>query len=101
MLATSSAVSAAAALRVSAGNAGLLAQRAPRLVRLAAVASAGRDGAGRAQATFRDELIGLYRDAVDLSWRELRRAMDDLDRMTRAVDDGPAPLPPRRYRVKP
>jgi uncharacterized protein YjiS (DUF1127 family) len=66
------------------------------LARLAAVASAGDP---RAQAVFRDELIGFYRAAAEISWRELRRAINDLDRMTRGPDG--AEYAQRRHRVKP
>jgi hypothetical protein len=98
MLASSSLVSATTSVRVGARSAELLARRTPGLIRLAAAATAGGDGAGRAQAVFRDELIGLYRDAAELSWREVRRAMDDLDRLTHGGDRGPSQ---RRHRVKP
>jgi hypothetical protein len=100
LLATSSVVGTATAFRVGTGNASMIARRAPTLFRLAATASVGGDGAGRAQAIFRDELIGLYRDAAELSWRELRRAMDDLDRMTRPTERAATQLAARRYRVK-
>ena len=98
LLATSSAVGAVTALRIGAGNAGLMTRRAPTLIRLAATASVGGEGAERAQAVFRDELIGLYRSAAELSWRELRRAMDELDRNGRPEGNG---YPTRPYRVKP
>jgi uncharacterized protein YjiS (DUF1127 family) len=99
MLATGSLVGAATAARVTTGSAVLLASRSGNLLRLAAAASAGGGGAPQAQAEFRDALLGLVTDASQLSWRELRRGVDELDRMTRSGDptDGPA----RPYRVKP
>lgn len=101
MLATGTVVSAATSFRIGAANARLLAGRAPTLVRLAATASTGRERAGTAQAAFRDELLGLVSDASELSWRELRRGVDELDWLTRA-DASVDEMPHRRpYRVKP
>lgn len=100
MLATGSLVGAATAVRLTAGTASLLASRSPELLRLAAAASAGGDGARTAQATFRDELLGLTRDAAELSWRELRRGVEELDSLTRDDPNGNEPRP-RPYRVKP
>jgi hypothetical protein len=100
MLATGSLVGAATAARVTARGAGLLASRSPDLLRLAATASAGGEGARTAQAAFRDELIGLTRDAAELSWRELRRGVDELDWLTRGDDNG-SETRARPYRVKP
>ena len=99
MLATGSLVGAATAVRLTAGTASLLASRSPELLRLAAAASAGGGGARTAQTTFRDELLGLTRDAVELSWRELRRGVDELDSLTREDLNGDQPRP-RPYRVK-
>jgi hypothetical protein len=100
MLATGSFVGAATAVRLTAASASLVAGRSPELLRLAAAASAGGDGARMAQAAFRDELIGLTRDAAELSWRELRRAVDELDWLTREESNGNRPRR-RPYRVKP
>jgi hypothetical protein len=100
MLATGSLVGAATAVRVTRAGASLLASRSAELLRLAAAASAGGGGAPRAQAAFRDELIGLTRDAAELSWRELRRGVDELDWLTRDDDNGNQPRV-RPYRVKP
>jgi hypothetical protein len=101
MLATGSWVTAATAFRVGASCLELLVQRTPPLVGLAVKASAGRAGTGRAQAAFRDELVALARDSAEVSWRELRRGVDDLDASTRP-DEKHSELPPRRpYRVKP
>ena len=98
LLATGSLVGAATAARVTAGGAALVARRSPGLLRLAATASAGGGQAARAQSTFRDELLGLLNDAAEQSWREFRRGVDELDRMTRPAEltDGRA----RPYRVK-
>ncbi len=100
MVATGSLVAATTAARVTAGSAALLASRSGELLRLAATASAGGDGAPRAQAAFRDGLIGLTRDAAELSWRELRRGVDELDWLTRDEDNG-SEARARPYRVKP
>jgi hypothetical protein len=99
MLATGSLVAAATAARVTTASAALLASRSRKLLRLAAAASAGGGGATQAQAAFRDELLGLVTDASQLSWRELRRGVDALDRMTRPDDR--TEVPARPYRVKP
>lgn len=69
------------------------------LLRLAATASAGGGEAARAQTAFRDELLGLLSEAAEQSWRELRRGVDELDRMTRPAEDGNGRARP--YRVKP
>jgi hypothetical protein len=98
MVVTSSALSAATAARVGVGCLGLAIQRGPRLVRLAAVASAGPAREGAAEMTFRDELIGLLRDSAEVSWREWRRGVDELDSLTRPGADG---APRRRHRVVP
>jgi hypothetical protein len=99
MLATGSVVSSATAFRMGASYLELLAERTPLLVRLAVRASLGGAGAGKAQAAFRDDLIALARDSAELSWRELRRGIDDFDAFTRP-DDEPAQRPHRPYRVK-
>jgi hypothetical protein len=97
MLAAGSMVGAATSLRAGAGFAGLLAGRAPRLVRLAVQGTAGPQAAAN-QSAFRDELLGLARESAELSWRELRRGVDALDSYTR----GESPAMVRRpYRVKP
>lgn len=113
MLVTGSVVGASTAFRIGVGCLGLLAREAPPLLLLAAESSAGRDHPVRAQAEFRDGLIGLARESAEISWRELRRGVDDLDEFTRpgarsgdgapraatrAPDVGPALRP---YRVKP
>jgi hypothetical protein len=94
-------VSAATAVRLGAGCAVLMARRAMPMATLAVRGSVGPD-AETAQATFRDELIALARESAELSWRELRRGLDDLDGFTRpAEDEDEAQRPARRpYRVK-
>jgi hypothetical protein len=99
MLAAGSLVSSATAFRVGAGCLELWLERAPALVRLAGQASLGGAEARRAQAAFRDEFIALARDSAEVSWRELRRGVDDLDAFTRH-DEGPGERPHRPYRVK-
>jgi hypothetical protein len=93
MLATGSVVSAATAVRAGSRCAFAVATRTPALVALS-VRSVG--GSGPAQWAFRDELLGLVRDTAELSWREVRRGIDELDVRTRPAGGGPA----RPYRVK-
>jgi hypothetical protein len=101
MLATGSLVTSATGFRVGAGCVELWLQRAPRMVRLAVRASVGGADAGKAGAEFRDDLLALARDWAEVSWRELRRGVDDLDAFTR-LDEGQTEGPPRRpYRAKP
>jgi hypothetical protein len=59
------------------------------------------DRAAAAQSGLRDELLGLSRDLADLSWREARRALDDLDAGTRVEERASAAGRRRRARVKP
>jgi hypothetical protein len=99
MLTTGSLVSSATAFRVGVGCLQLAAQRTPPLVKLAVTASFGDGETRRAQAAFRDELIALARDSAELSWRELRRGVDELDAFTRPGAD-PGARPHRPYRVK-
>jgi hypothetical protein len=100
MLAAGSLVTSATAFRVGAGCLELWLERAPPLVRLAAQASLGGAQTGRAQAAFRDDFIALARDSAEVSWREMRRGVHDLDAFTRS-DEGPGERPHRPYRVKP
>jgi hypothetical protein len=100
MLATGSLVSVATAFRVGTNCVGLFARRLPPLVRLGLEGSAGR-GAGIAEAAFRDELIALARDSAEVSWREMRRGVDDLDALTRTGGQGVLAAPRRPYRAKP
>jgi hypothetical protein len=100
MLAAGSLMTTATAFRVGVGCLELLAERTPPLARLALTASAGVD-AGKAQAAFRDELLALARDSAEVSWRELRRGIDDLDAFTRPDGKHAALAPRRPYRVKP
>jgi hypothetical protein len=101
LLTTGSVVGAATTFRVAAGCLELLAARTPPLVTLALRASVGGSDTARAQATFRDELVGLARESAEISWRELRRGVEQLDASTRPGEP-PAAGPPRRpYRVKP
>jgi hypothetical protein len=85
------------ATAVRAGSKCLLtvAARTPPLVVVALRASGG---AATAQATFRDELLELARDTAELSWRELRRGLDDFDAVTRPSGERTRARP---YRVKP
>jgi hypothetical protein len=100
MLATGSLVTSATAFRVGAGCLELFVERTPPLVRHAVRASVGGADTGKAQAAFRDDLIALARDWAEVSWREMRRGVDDLDAFTRP-DDEPPVRPHRPYRVKP
>jgi hypothetical protein len=98
MLTTGSLVSSATAIRMVAGHLELLMERTPQLAQLAL--SAAVSGNARAQSAFRDDLLALARESTDLSSREMRRGLDDLDQATRP---GPKPgaRPHRPYRVKP
>ena len=99
MLAAGSLVSSATAFRMGAGCLELWLERAPALTRLAVQASVGRAETDRAQGAFRDDFIALARDSAEVSWRELRRGVDDLDAFTRP-DDELGQRPHRPYRVK-
>jgi hypothetical protein len=101
VLATGSLMSVATVIRVGTNCAALVAERLPPLVRTALEGSAGRSGAKMAQAAFRDELIALARDSAEVSWREMRRGVDDLDSLTRTDDRAMAAGPYRPYRAKP
>lgn len=100
MFATGSLVTYATAFRVGAGCLELLVERTPPLAKLAVKASVGGGETGRAQAAFRDDFIALARDSAEVSWRELRRGVDDLDAFTR-TDEEPGERQHRPYRVKP
>jgi hypothetical protein len=97
MLTTGSLVSSATAIRIVAGQLELLAERTPQLAQLALTAAVG--GSARAQSAFRDDLLALARDSMDLSSRQMRRGLDELDECTRP---GPTPgaRPHRPHRVK-
>ncbi|HEY2320163.1 MAG TPA: hypothetical protein VGH67_17780 [Solirubrobacteraceae bacterium] len=92
-------VGAATAVRVGAGCARLLRRRSRPLMGLAVQASFGSDS-GTAEATLRDEVVALARESAELSWREMRRGVDDLDAFTRPVDGPRSASPDRPYRVK-
>ena len=100
MFATGSFVTWATAFRVGASWLDLWLQRTPPLTRRAVRASVGCVETGKAQAEFRDDLIALAREWAEVSWREMRRGIDDLDAFTRP-DDEPAARPRRPNRVKP
>jgi hypothetical protein len=100
MLATGSLVSTTTAFRLGAGCLELLVQRTPPLMRLGVTASASPGNAGKAQAAFRDELVALARDSVEVSWRELRRGVDDFDAFTRPEAGHSERAPRRPHRVK-
>jgi hypothetical protein len=99
MVATGSLVSSATAFRMGVACLELVVERTPPLVRLAVAATLGGRDMGRAQTTFRDDFIALARDSAELSWREMRRGIDDLDALTRSRDD-PGARPHRPHRVK-
>ncbi|MHB8691588.1 MAG: hypothetical protein ACYDHH_10115 [Solirubrobacteraceae bacterium] len=108
MLATGSVVAGATAVRITLGGANVAVDRVPALIELGLKAACKRPGssAATAQAAFRDELVGLFRDCAESSWRELRRGVDDLDHFTRQTPgpQTPGPQTPghrhRRHRVK-
>jgi hypothetical protein len=99
MLTAGSLVSSATAFRVASGCIQLWVERTPPLVGLGVTASVGGRGTRKAQAAFRDDLIALARDSAELSWRELRRGVDDFDALTRPGAE-PGARPQRPYRVK-
>jgi hypothetical protein len=99
MLATGAFVTSATGVRVGAGCLELFVERAPDLARRAVSASVGNRETGRAQAEFRDDLLALARESAEVSWRELRRGVDDLDALTRTDEE--AAQPQRPYRAKP
>ncbi len=100
VLAAGSFVSAATAFRVGTNCLGLIAQRLPPLIRLALASSGGRGETALAEAAFRDELIALVRDSAEVSWREMRRGVDDLDAFTRPGEPNGRAAPSRPYRAK-
>jgi hypothetical protein len=99
MLTAGSLVSSATALRVSMGWAELWAKRARPLAAAAVNASLGTSDTAKAQAEFRDHFIALARDSAELSWREMRRAVDEFDTFTRPRQQ-PGAKPHRPYRAK-
>jgi hypothetical protein len=101
MLVVGSVVTSATSFRVAAGYGELLLERTPPLARLALTAAFGGPDAGRAEATFRDDLLALARDSAEASWREVRRGIDDFDRLTRGDETMRGEAPHRPYRVKP
>jgi hypothetical protein len=100
MVAVGSVVTSAAAFRVGVSWLELWVQRTPPLTRLALAAALGGAEGGTAEATFRDDLIALGGEAVERSYRELRRGVDDFDRFTRRDEEEPGVRPHRPYRVK-
>jgi hypothetical protein len=99
MLATGALVTSATGVRVGAGCLELIVDRAPDLARRAVSASVGTSDASTAEAAFRDDLLALARESAEVSWRELRRGVDDLDALTRTDEEAVVPLRP--YRAKP
>jgi hypothetical protein len=93
-LAAGALVGTATAVRTGSKCLVTVAVRTPPLVGVALRASGG---APAAQATFRDELVELARDTAELSWRELRRGLDDFDAVTRPAGER---VRRRPYRVK-
>ena len=100
MLTTGSLVCTATAFRVGAGCVELLVDRTPPLVGLALGASVGAGSEkSKAQAAFRDDFIGLARESAEVTWREMRRGVDELDQHTRPRSH-PGARPHRPARVK-
>src|SRR4051794_21105766 len=99
MLATGSLVASATAVRVAISSAELFVQRTPPLVSRALGASFGSRAPATSEAAFRDDLLALARDSADLGYREMRRAVDQLDALTRPKDRA-GTRPHRPYRVK-
>jgi hypothetical protein len=99
MLATGSLVYSATAVRVAVSSADLLVERMPPLLTRAVSASLGSRQTRASEAAFRDGLLALARDSAEMSYREMRRAVDQLDALTRPRK-ATAPRPHRPYRVK-
>src|SRR3954454_6020661 len=99
MLMAGSVVASATAFRVALGGFELLAQRTPPLVGQAVTASLAGDDAAKAQARLRDSFIALARESAEISWRELRRELDDFAAFTRPCDEA-GTRPQRPVRVK-
>jgi hypothetical protein len=99
MLTTSSLVASATAVRVGVACVELLAGRTRPLVGRAVAATMGGTDKGRAQAEFRDDFLALARDSTEVTWREMRRGVDDLDALTRPREQ-PGARPHRPYRYK-
>jgi CBS-domain-containing membrane protein len=99
MLTAGSLVSSATAVRVAVGCFELWAKRTPPLTRLALNASLGGPGTAKAQAEFRDDVIALARESAELSSRELRRGLAELDSFTRPRQK-PGARPHRPHRAK-
>jgi hypothetical protein len=93
-------MTSATAFRIAVSCGELLLERTPPLTRLALAIALGGEDAGRAEATFRDDLLALARDSAEAGWREVRRGIDDLDRLTRDGATVPGDAPHRPYRIK-
>jgi hypothetical protein len=101
MLTAGSLVSSATAFRLGVGWVELLVERTPNLAQTAVSASRSGPHTGRAQAAFRDDLLALARDWTEVSWREMRRGLEDFDKLTRPSDvPQPGERPFRPYRWK-
>ena len=99
MLTTGTLVSSATALRLTRAWVELVADRTPPLARHAVNATVRGDEMPTAQAAFRDEMIALARASAEVSWRELRRGVDEYDALTRGSESTDA-QPRRPHRVK-
>jgi hypothetical protein len=99
MLTTGTLVSSATALRLTRAWVELVADRTPPLARHAVNATVRGDEMPTAQAAFRDEMIALARASAEVSWRELRRGVDEYDALTR-VGESTDTQPRRSHRVK-
>src|SRR3954452_5127783 len=83
-LTAGSLVSTATAVRLTRSWVELWADRTRPLARHAVNATVGGEAMSRAQAAFRDEMIALARESAEISWRELRKGVDQYDALTRA-----------------
>ena len=72
-------------------------ERRPRTPPLLSTGARAAAGVGQAQWAFRDELLGLARETAEISWRELRRGLDDFDLRTRPA--AAAAGPPHRVKA--
>jgi hypothetical protein len=99
MFTTACMMSAATAFRTGIGCLELWTESAPKLMKLGVESWEAKDGSGKAQLEFRDELIGLARGSSELALSELRRGVDDLDAFTRP-EEGQTAQTTRPYKAK-
>jgi hypothetical protein len=100
LLATGSLVLVTATFRTCMQSLRLCGERSVPLIRLTADYMSGSASAPTSRQILRDEVLGLVRELAGVSWRESRRAIDELDLRTRSGSTTSEQLT-RPYRVKP